>query len=113
MHAEHADEPAWFIGMGHAFDLQAWLAKIKQQAKLRTGRFQIIGALHSMRVVECFDSLQFDRRTSSIICQRIVIETLAPSASSKVNAQPITCADNSFISLLSACFTCIVFLHLR
>ena len=43
--------------MGHTFDLQARLAKMKQQAELQTGRLQIIGALHSMRVVECFDGL--------------------------------------------------------
>jgi hypothetical protein len=32
--------------MGHAFDLQAWFAEIKQQAEVQTGRLQIIGALH-------------------------------------------------------------------
>ena len=30
--------------IGHAFDLVVWLAEIKQQAELQTGRFQIIGA---------------------------------------------------------------------
>jgi hypothetical protein len=30
-----------------------------------------------------------------------------------MNAQPITRPDNPFNSLLSACFACIVFLHLR
>ena len=47
--------------MSHTFDLQARLAKIKQQAELQTGRSQIIGALHSMRVVQCFDGLQLDQ----------------------------------------------------
>ena len=47
--------------MSHAFDLRVRLAKIKQQAQLQTGRFQIVGALHSMRVVQCFDGLQLDQ----------------------------------------------------
>jgi hypothetical protein len=50
--------------MGHAFDLQARLAEVKQQAQSQTGRLQIIGALHStpgsstrghVCVVQCFD----------------------------------------------------------
>jgi hypothetical protein len=48
--------------MDHAFDLQARLAEIKQQAKLQAGRFEITGALHPMRVVQCFDGLPFDQK---------------------------------------------------
>ena len=57
--------------MGHAFDLQARLAEVKQQAESQTGRFRIIGALRStpgssarghVRVVQCLDGLQLDQR---------------------------------------------------
>jgi hypothetical protein len=48
--------------MGDAFDLQARLAEVKQQAESQTGRFQIIGALHPMRVVQCFDGIQLDQK---------------------------------------------------
>jgi hypothetical protein len=48
--------------MDHAFDLQARLAEIKQQAKLQACHFEIIGALHPVRVVQCFDGLQLDQK---------------------------------------------------
>lgn len=38
---------------------------------------------------------------------------LGPNILSAVNAPPITRPDNSFSSLLSACFACIASLHLR
>jgi hypothetical protein len=51
--------------MGYAFDLQERLADVKQQAESQTGRFQIIGALHSTRVVKCFDGLQRDHHENA------------------------------------------------
>jgi hypothetical protein len=35
----------------HALDLQARLTEIKQQAEPQAGRFEIIGALHPVRIV--------------------------------------------------------------
>jgi hypothetical protein len=67
--------------VGHAFDLQARLAEIQQQAELQVGRFEIIGAVHPppgssappgqarwqalvghVRVVQCLDDLQLNRK---------------------------------------------------
>jgi hypothetical protein len=70
--------------VGHAFDLQARFAKIKQQAEPQPGRFEAIRPSHP-----------------------------APSVLSTVNAQPITRPDTSFSRSLSACSACISFLHLR
>jgi len=33
----------------HAFDFQAWLAEIEQQAEMQAGRFEVIDALHTVR----------------------------------------------------------------
>jgi len=46
----------------HAFDLQARLAEIKQHAELPASRFEMIGALHQMRVIKCLDCLQLNRK---------------------------------------------------
>jgi hypothetical protein len=46
----------------HAFDLQARLAEIQQEAELQAGGFETIRALHAMRVVERFDSLQLNQQ---------------------------------------------------
>ena len=115
--------------MGRAFDLQARLAEVKQQAQLQTGRLQIIGALHStpgssvrghVRVVKCSDGLQLDQKH---VVDQQVHEILAYQDDFVVHlgavllhsryAQPITRPDSSFTSLLSACSAFIVFLHLR
>ena len=45
----------------HAFDLQARIAEIKQQAEPQAARFEIIGALHPVRVLQRFDGLQLDQ----------------------------------------------------
>ena len=55
--------------MDRAFDLQARLVEINQQPKLLSRRFEIIGALHPVRAVWCFDGLQFDQK--HVIDQRI------------------------------------------
>jgi dihydroxyacid dehydratase/phosphogluconate dehydratase len=47
--------------MGHAFDLKALRAAIKQQAEPQAGRCQIIGTLNLMRVVHWFDGLQLEQ----------------------------------------------------
>jgi hypothetical protein len=93
--------------MDHAFDLPARLAKVQQQANSQIGRFQIIGALHSMRVGQRFDRLQLDQKR---VVDQQVHEILYQDV---FVVQPITRPDNSFSSLLSACSACIVFLHLR
>ena len=48
--------------MDDAFDLQTRLAKIKEQAEPEAGRFEIIDALHPMRVVQRLDGLQLDQQ---------------------------------------------------
>ena len=61
MHAEHADGRCGSLVVDHTFDLQTLLAKIKPQAEPETGRFEIIGALHPMRVVQSFYGLQLNQ----------------------------------------------------
>jgi hypothetical protein len=64
--------------MGHAFDLQARLAVIKQQAESQTRRFQTIGALHptsgssalTVHSAHCY--LRVLRASSSSICAEIL-----------------------------------------
>lgn len=55
MHAKYADGSARLQAMDHAFDYQARLAEIKQLTEPQAGRFEIVGALHPVRVVQCFD----------------------------------------------------------
>jgi hypothetical protein len=45
----------------HAFDFQARLGEIEQQAERQAGRLQIIGALHPMHVIQCPDCLQLNQ----------------------------------------------------
>jgi hypothetical protein len=49
--------------------LIARLAEIKQQTESQTGRFQIIGALHSISVVQRSDGLQLDQ--THVVDQRV------------------------------------------
>ena len=67
MHAEHADEPAWFIGMGHAFDLQAWLAKIKQQESCGPAAFRLVHCIRcaSSSALTVCNSTEERRRSSA------------------------------------------------
>ena len=115
--------------MGHAFDLQARLAEVKQQAESQTGRFQIIGALHStpgssarghVRVVQRFDGLQFDQKHvvdqqvhEILTYQDVFVVQLGAVLLHSRDAGGADFIGRSFSSLLSACSACIVFLHLR
>jgi hypothetical protein len=62
----------------HAFDFQARLADIEQQAQRQAGRFQTIDALHPMRVTQLFDRLQLDQRHAFDQQVRAVVATTTP-----------------------------------
>ena len=47
--------------MNHALGVQAWVAEVKQQAEMQASRLEIVDALQTMRIVQCFDHLQLDQ----------------------------------------------------
>jgi hypothetical protein len=66
------------------------------------------------------DSARFTGRRPHVISERFLPKSNsrqrcrpAPGVFNTVNAQSIICPDRSFSVILSACFACIVFLHLR
>ena len=47
--------------MNHALGVQTWVAEVKQQAEMQASRLEIVDALQTMRIVQCFDHLQLDQ----------------------------------------------------
>jgi hypothetical protein len=58
----HADKRIPLQAVCHTFDFQSWFAEIEQKAKAHAGCLEIVDALGAVRLVEGFDSLQFDQQ---------------------------------------------------
>jgi hypothetical protein len=108
MQAEHANGSVRFTDRGHAFDLQARLAEIEQQAELQAGSLEIMGALHVTN-----HSHVLDQQVGEVLADDYVIAvhldaTLLHNCAACVTqftCQPITAPDRSFSLSISACIS--------